>query len=287
MVLLLCSIFTAYADEPSRGLVRLSVVPMRAAASHASEQVSQALMGTPVVILSDDGSWSLCETPDGYRGYIINHSLVPVTAECMEQWRRAPRVVVISPDEVRAVDGGGAPVTDLVAGCILEVGDGGSLLTPDGRAIRILPSGIVAPFGQWAGAPFRPEALPRFASYYIGVPYLWGGLSGKGMDCSGLVRMAYMAQGRLLPRDARDQALEGEEVAAEDLQPGDLIFFGNAATGRVTHVAIYEGGGVYVHSSQMVRRNSLDERSPLYLPLTVLARRRISGTPLAGHPAYF
>ncbi|MDE5900639.1 MAG: C40 family peptidase, partial [Muribaculaceae bacterium] len=121
----------------------------------------------------------------------------------------------------------------------------------------------------------------------VGSPYLWGGLSSKGMDCSGLVRMAYMAQGRLLSRDARDQILEGEAVDRDSLMAGDLIFFGNPSTGSVTHVGIYRGGGEYVHSSQLVRVNSLSEDSPLYLPLRVVGFRRVSGVPLSELPEYF
>lgn len=260
---------------------------MRARASHSSEQVSQALMGTPVLILSDDGDWSLVETPDGYRGHIINHSLAPKSDEEMARWRFADRVAVTSPDEIRAYGPDGSPVTDLVAGCILETAPDGTLLTPDGRIVNPLPASITAPLAEWASQELRPDNLPRFAAHYYGVPYLWGGLSSKGMDCSGLVRMAYSAQGRILPRDAKDQALIGTEVSLADLQPGDLIFFGNPHTGRVTHVAIYEGRGLYVHSSQMVRRNSLDPDSPLYLPLTVLGCRRVPGTAISAHPAYF
>lgn len=273
-------------ESPAWGLVRLSVAPMRAAPAHSSEQVSQALMGTPVKLLQADDAWTLVETPDGYQGYIINHSLVGLTAEEFDTWRSAPRMVVTAPYELHATDAAGSPVTDLVAGCILASGPDGTLLTPDSRPLRMLPAGTVTPIAQWASADFRPERLPAFAALYMGAPYLWGGLSSKGMDCSGLVRMAYLAQGRILQRDASQQALEGTEVATDaDLQPGDLIFFGNGR--RITHVAIYQGDGLYVHSSQLVRRNSLRPTSPLYLPLRVMARRRIAGTPLIHHPAYF
>lgn len=280
---------STYADEPSPqwGLVRLSVVPMRAKPSHASEQVSQALMGTPVRILDDDGSWSLVETPDGYHGYIINHSLSLRTDSAMAEWRKAPRAIITALDEIRAVDPSGRPATDLVGGCIVEVGPDATFILPDGRTIRRLPQGSAAPLTQVATMDFNPTMLPVFASHYDGVPYLWGGLSSKGMDCSGLVRMAYMAQGRILSRDARDQALEGTEVAVDSLRPGDLLYFGNATTGRITHVAIYEGNDSYVHSSQLVRHNSLRADSPDYLPLTLLHCRRITGTPLSALPAYF
>lgn len=250
-------------------LVRLSVVAMRAEPRHGAEQVSQGLMGWRVRVLEHGADWSRVETPDGYRGWIINHSLVFPSAERLERWERGPIVMVTEPYEFHDAD----RRTDLVAGdLLLSLGD--SLELPDGRRI-LAPPGATEPLDSVRARPFRPELLPETAALYLGVPYLWGGLSSKGMDCSGLVRMAYMAQGRMIPRDASRQALEGREVPADSLRPGDLIFFGNKRTGRVTHVAIYEGQGVYVHSSQLVRRNSLDPRSPLYLPLTVLHRRRI------------
>lgn len=270
----------------AEALVRVSVAPMRATASHSSEQVSQALMGTPVRIVDSGGGWSLCVTPDGYRGYIIDHSLARKTPEQMKRWRSASRVMVTAPYELRAAGCAGSPVTDLVAGCILER-DSDGLSTPDGRRLRHLPAGSVAPLEQLASGGFSPDALPEFAALYVGSPYLWGGLSSKGMDCSGLVRMAYMAQGRLLSRDARDQILEGEAVDRDSLMAGDLIFFGNPSTGSVTHVGIYRGGGEYVHSSQLVRVNSLSEDSPLYLPLRVVGFRRVSGVPLSELPEYF
>ncbi len=252
----------ARASQPA--LVRLSVVSMRAAASHASEQVSQALMGTEVEVLKEKEGWSYCQTPDGYRGWIINHSLTRATP--LDQWRKGPLMLVTSPYELHDPD----RRTDLVGGdLLLALGD--SLLLPDGRRIYLAPEHY-APLDSLRAQPFRPEALPEFAKQYLGVPYLWGGLSSKGMDCSGLVRMALWAQGRLLPRDAHQQALCGREVHPDSLRPGDLLFFGKK---RVTHVAIYAGQGLYVHASQLVRINSLDPASPLYLALPIRARRRL------------
>ncbi|MDE5660632.1 MAG: C40 family peptidase [Muribaculaceae bacterium] len=261
----------AAADAAGKAIARLSVVSMRARPSHGAEQVSQALMGTEVDVLERGPEWSRVRTPDGYEGWIINHSLVFPSNRRMEQWRRSAKVMVTAPYELHDAD----CRTDLVAGDVLEV-DGDSLRLPDGRMI-LHPRGATTPLDSLRARPFDPEALPRFAARYMGVPYLWGGLSSKGMDCSGLVRMAYAAQGRLLPRDAWQQAQTGREVSADSLQAGDLIFFGNRKTGRITHVAIYDRDGYYIHASQLVRRNSLDPKSPDYLPLHVIARRRTTG----------
>lgn len=258
-----------------RALARLSVVSMRAEPSHASEQVSQALMGTPVRVLEKGADWSRVETPDGYQGWIINHSLTFLSDREYKSWLAAPKVMITAPFELHDAD----LTTDLLAGDVLTALPGDSLGLPDGRRI-LRPVGAARSLDSICAAPFDPALLPQTAALYMGVPYLWGGLSGKGMDCSGLVRMAYMAQGRLLPRDAWQQAREGVEVHPDSLRPGDLIFFGNKKTRRITHVAIYEGGGRYVHASQLVRRNSLDPAAPDYLPLSVICRRRIDGKPL-------
>lgn len=263
------------AQEPTAALSRLSVASMRSRPSHSSEQVSQALMGTPVEILERGKEWSRVRTPDGYEGWMINHSLAFPDVAGMARWSEGPLEMVTTPYELHDSDGR----TDLVSGDILlSVGD--SLELPDGRRI-LRPTGSTTPLADLTAKPFKPSELPRRAALYMGVPYQWGGLSSKGMDCSGLVRMVYAAQGRLLPRDAWQQAVEGEEVPADSLRAGDLIFFGNPKTGKVTHVAIYEGNNRYVHSSQLVRRNSLNPQDPDYLPLNILARRRISGTPMS------
>lgn len=272
MAALLGGAATAAFGEDEIALARLSVVSMRAHPAHAAEQVSQALMGTPVKILQRDGDWSRVQTPDGYEGWIIDHSLVFLEPDEFCRWCCSPKVMITAPFELHDAD----RRTDLVAGDILQI-DGDSLRLPDGRMI-LQPEGVT-PLDA-LGDDFRPELLPRFAEQYMGVPYLWGGLSSKGMDCSGLVRMAYMAQGRLLPRDAWQQALEGVEVERDSLRAGDLIFFGNKRTGKVTHVAIYDCNNEYIHASQLVRRNSLDPASPRYLPLDILHVRRTSGTPL-------
>lgn len=279
MIRTLFSIFLAgaalVAPAQPQALVRLSVACMRARASHTAEQTSQALMGTPVEILEQGSEWSRVRTPDGYTGWIINHSMVFPTTEEMARWNRGEKVIITAPYELRDID----CKTDLVAGDIL-VRQGDSLLLPDGRKI-LAPMGAFENLDSLCARPFRPELLPRRAELYMGSPYLWGGLSPKGMDCSGLVRIAYAAQGRILMRDASQMIHQGREVPADSLQAGDLLFVGDPKTGRITHVAIYDRDGEFVHSSRLVRRNSLDPASPLYLPYNIVARRRIAGRPMS------
>jgi cell wall-associated NlpC family hydrolase len=86
------------------------------------------------------------------------------------------------------------------------------------------------------------------ARRYLGVSYLWAGMSGYGIDCSGLTYLAYRAAGVTLPRDAADQALVGQPVARKHLQPGDLVFFGRGARTNIHHVGIYVGRGLVLHA---------------------------------------
>ena len=94
-----------------------------------------------------------------------------------------------------------------------------------------------------------------------GVPYLWGGMSPKGVDCSGLVRWSYLMNGILLPRNASQSIKCGDPINLDSLQRGDLVYFGSPAKDgkpqRVTHVGIYIGDNRIIHASHLVRVNSL------------------------------
>jgi hypothetical protein len=93
-----------------------------------------------------------------------------------------------------------------------------------------------------------PDGIIESIEVFLGTPYLWGGISSRGIDCSGLVYMAYRHNGILLPRDADQQYLQGESVSSPYLQPGDLLFYGNGET--ATHVAIYAGDGWMLESNR-------------------------------------
>jgi cell wall-associated NlpC family hydrolase len=99
------------------------------------------------------------------------------------------------------------------------------------------------------------------ARRFLGAPYLWGGMTERGIDCSGLVHMAYRRAGRLVPRDADQQEEAATRVAEPDLRPGDLITYAEEGKSHATHIAFWLGDGRILHSSQRDGVNGVVEES--------------------------
>jgi gamma-D-glutamyl-L-lysine dipeptidyl-peptidase len=102
------------------------------------------------------------------------------------------------------------------------------------------------PDGEWPGLPRAGDPVVE-ARAFLDTPYEWGGLTPRGIDCSGLVHMAYRRLGRLVPRDAHEQEAAAEAVTEAELQPGDLVCFGPA--GRAHHIAFWLGEGRILHAT--------------------------------------
>lgn len=280
---------------------------MRAEPKYSAELVSQALMGTPVKLLEREGAWWKAQTPDGYKGWIRQSSITEKSTSQMAEWRKSRRLVYTAVCESRAFLSPEAispreAVSDLVNGDIV----GGVMNdTACGHVAIILPDGRKAwadksaftPIEKWANQNFDADKILDTAYSLTGLPYLWGGASTKGTDCSGLVRVAYFSNGYILMRDASQQARTGQNIpvtGSPAFQKADLLFFGEKPGGRVTHVGIYDADNKFIHSSGRIFTSSLDPESEIYAHRILLGATRIHGhegsqgiTLVRDHPWYF
>lgn len=269
-------------------LTRIPAASHRVVGRHGAEMATQSVLGTPLRVLEEGEDWWRVQTPDGYIAYVPSSSVVAKTPEEMDQWRASKRYIVTSPYQIRVyrtIDSENVRnvVSDLVNGSIVvaleTVGNKLHVELPDGRS-GYVDTKYLTPIEVWASQDFDAERILDTAYSMEGSPYLWGGTSVKALDCSGLAKVSYYSNGYILMRDASQQALTGTRIEAEDwrsCQAGDLLFFGNAETKKVTHVAIYDHDGNYIHSSGRVKRNSVDPESPDYLTTPFLHAVRING----------
>jgi hypothetical protein len=251
-------------------LVDISVCNIRTQPGHNAEMSTQACLGAPVRLLKKSGHWSYIQTPDHYLGWVDDDALYQTDSVGMASWRTGKRVIYLPLIGSAVNPESGEAVTDVVAGSILKLittsRDKSILEMPDGRRLS-LPSNEVIDFDTWKKSVGpSPETLTKFAKSLMGRPYLWGGTSPKGVDCSGFVKTVYFMNGVILARDAslqfRHGAVTEPQSGYEKLKVGDLVFFGRKAEGnrpaRATHVGMYLGDGAYINSSGFVKVDSFD-----------------------------
>ncbi|HUQ17827.1 MAG TPA: C40 family peptidase [Candidatus Saccharimonadales bacterium] len=221
--------------RPERSPVARGTIDLRAEPDAASELVDQALFGEELTILGRQGGWVYAQGEDGYFGWAPATGLGPPAPA------GTGRMVVVHGAVVRAAPDPAASAVDTLApGTIVEGPAepgwlrcaGGWLAESDTLPLDALP----------ARPPVAADLLATAATF-LGVPYLWGGLTARGIDCSGLIQQVYRLNGVALPRDADQQALSGRAVTIP--RDGDLVFFGEAA---VTHTAIATGPETFFHA---------------------------------------
>lgn len=307
------------AEEKRMAVVELSTIYMRQAPDYESALETQELMGTIVEIVGEKGYWREIVSPQPYKAWATEKGLVEMSEEELKAYEEAPKVMftglyghVYMGPSFKAVT-----LCDLVGGDVLRYegkkGRWTEVMLPSGRKGYIPTDECQPHYGfrsiaQGEGSAESissrtTEAIIAESQKLLGVPYLWGGMSSKGVDCSGLVRISHIMNGILLPRNASQQINCGDRIPMEidtqwweiltspkahqddrkisehqgdwedslkeemirrtkNLERGDLVFFGTPATEpgkkpRISHVGIYLGNGKMIHSSHMVRINSL------------------------------
>ena len=306
--------WTGAAQTKRMAVVETSTCYMRIAPDYESALETQELMGTVVEIVGESGYWREIVSPQPYRAWTTEKTLVEMSEKEIQEYEAAPKYMFTEPyghiysepsEKMQTI-------CDLVGGDVMRMELNGNKAVTKGKwAQVVLPSGVkgwvlknqVKVLGERINirkgdsaegliSDEKMEAIIASAQELLGVPYLWGGMSSKGVDCSGLVRISAILNDVLLPRNASQMIFCGTPVemncnpifwneeyrtAGDDiytmefieemngrvknLKRGDLVFFGTPATDekpmRVTHVGIYLGNNRIIHSSHKVRINSL------------------------------
>jgi hypothetical protein len=222
--------------------------PLRKSASHKVEMVNQLLFGEMVVVLREKRNWWKVQTiPGSYEGWIRNNAIVPVEDSSIGAGDE-----FITGDLFNIVLVNGIKM-NISAGCTLpglnkEEGKiGATQYVYRGHAIK---RNAINP---------NEEIVLKLAKQWLNAPYLWGGRTPLGVDCSGFVQVVFKMMGLDLLRDAKQQVTQGMKVKKlSDAKTGDLAFF--EKKGKITHVGILMNSTQIIHASGKVRIDAIDEK---------------------------
>lgn len=247
-------------------LVCVSLADVRRRSSHSSELLTQAVLGVELEVIrtTRDRTWHLVRLPDGYGGWVRSWSVVPVSDSELLKWKVGARFHV----SARSLALRQEPSRRSMVLCELALGTRVPRVASRGRWVKTtLPDATQGWLERSGLEPVRspsqtPSSVVKTALRFMGAPYLWGGTTPWGCDCSGLVQSVYSFNGVALPRDAIDQLRATRDcavdVGAGRFRAGDVLFFGSSL-GDISHVAISTGGFSFVHSRGCVRQGSLEK----------------------------
>jgi cell wall-associated NlpC family hydrolase len=260
--------------------VARSILNMHSSASADADVVSQATLGTPVIVLEERDGWTRVQTPDEYTGWVESSALVARPGQPYGSGAAVVRVRSLFAHVYREASvTRHAPVLTVPFDTTLEL-DGGppakperwmAIRLPDGRRGMIQSADVAPP-----AATLTIDETIALAKRFLGLPYTWGGTSSYGFDCSGFTQMLMRQRGHVMPRDADDQAAWSGLTAVDrgDPRPGDLLFFGSSEQ-RITHTGMYIGNREFInattHEQPVVRIDHIDD--PYWAKLLVAVRR--------------
>src|SRR5690554_2928479 len=236
----------------SKGVCRLSVVPVRAEAADQSEQVTQLLFGDHYTIIdvSESGKWLKIKIYfDDYEGWIDAKQHYPVSDEYFEQINNSDYKITLDYTSNILFK---KKLINIVIGSVLPIATNELFKMEEQLAFN----------GESKSLNQRREYdfIKVIAFRYINSPYLWGGKSPFGIDCSGFTQQVFKIGGYRLPRDSKKQADQGEKIEGLDqARPGDLVFFSHPE-GRINHVGILLEDNEIIHASGQVRVDKVDDK---------------------------
>ena len=257
-----------------------SVINIRSAAKHSSELGTQGLLGMSLKILDKEGDFYRVQTPDHYISWVDKGGIYKMDKSEFDTWNASKKVIFTKNfGYVYATKNSNSTImSDITLGGILKYVSEGTgfyeVKYPDNRKGFIKKSDSFV-YENWL-EQLQPsqEKIETIAKKMVGFPYLWGGTSSKGIDCSGFTKMVYLMNGFVIPRDASQQIHAGKTVdpdlTFENLEKGDLVFFGTKASKtkkqRVVHVGIWLGNNKmeFIHASGNVHMSSMDATQPTY-----------------------
>ena len=231
-----------YVNEP--------LVNMREHPSHASKIVSQALFAEEVTICEKKNAWSLIKTSEGYSGWVFNDGIVSRQDVYSHQIMTSRLNATIYKE--KDIEYG--PMKILPYGSKLNRID-----MEDPRWYKVVLPDNCEGYIQKGDAGLEPPLVSQaelvyFSQKFLGIPYIWGGRSSFGYDCSGFVQMLYNQMGILLPRDSKEQIQDPrfKDIPLNTIEAGDLIFFGKSRE-KIMHVGLFLGNNQFIHTS--IREN--------------------------------
>lgn len=228
------------------GICNLAIVPLRLEPSDRSEMTSQVLFGEHFKILEQTEKWSRIELAfDGYNGWIDNKQFKIINESEFNSLSNTP--IVLNADLIEYLTTPNNQLLSIPIGSSLTFLDQPTINTEHFIFEGLRTSGITS-----------KQNLLDTAFMYLNSPYLWGGKTPFGIDCSGFTQMVYKLNGYSLLRDASQQATQGEALSfIEESEPGDLAFFDNEE-GRIIHVGIIMEDNHIIHAHGKVRIDRLD-----------------------------